>query len=82
MVRGPRCGTVRHQAAILLVSGPEVAIYPVTTGTAANALALSTLTPPYGAVYCHKTAHIAADKCGAPKIYTAGAANRRRQASS
>jgi threonine aldolase len=25
----------------------EVAIYPVTTGTAANALALSTLTPPY-----------------------------------
>ena len=27
-----------------------VAIYPVTTGTAANALALATLTPPYGAV--------------------------------
>jgi len=51
----------------------EVAIYPVTTGTAANALALSTLTPPYGAVYCHETAHIATDECGAPEFYTAGA---------
>jgi threonine aldolase len=51
----------------------EVTIYPVTTGTAANALALSTLTPPYGAVYCHETAHIATDECGAPEFYTAGA---------
>jgi threonine aldolase len=51
----------------------DVAIYPVTTGTAANALALATLTPPYGAVYCHATAHIATDECGAPEFYTAGA---------
>jgi threonine aldolase len=51
----------------------EVAIYPVTTGTAANALALSMLTPPYGAVYCHETAHIATDECGAPEFYTGGA---------
>jgi threonine aldolase len=51
----------------------DVAIYPVTTGTAANALALSTLTPPYGAIYCHETAHIATDECGAPEFYTAGA---------
>lgn len=51
----------------------EVTIYPVTTGTAANALALATLTPPYGAVYCHATAHIATDECGAPEFYTGGA---------
>ena len=51
----------------------NVAIYPITTGTAANALALATLTPPYGAVYCHETAHIATDECGAPEFYTAGA---------
>lgn len=51
----------------------EVAIYPVTTGTAANALALSMLAPPYGAIYCHETAHIATDECGAPEFYTAGA---------
>ena len=50
-----------------------VTIYPVTTGTAANALALSTITPPYGAIYCHEAAHIATDECGAPEFYTAGA---------
>ncbi len=50
-----------------------VAVYPVTTGTAANALALSVLTPPYGAVYGHVTAHINTDECGAPEFYTGGA---------
>ncbi len=50
-----------------------VAAYPVTTGTAANALALSVLTPPYGAVYCHETAHIVTDECGAPEFYAGGA---------
>ena len=51
----------------------DVAVYPVTTGTAANALALGCLTPPFGAVYCHETAHIVTDECGAPEFYTAGA---------
>jgi threonine aldolase len=51
----------------------EVWAFPVTTGTAANALALSTLTPPYGAVYCHPEAHIMVDECGAPELYTGGA---------
>lgn len=51
----------------------ELAIYPVTTGTAANALALSTLVPPFGAIYGHETAHIVTDECGAPEFYTGGA---------
>ena len=51
----------------------DVAIFPVTTGTAANALALATLTPPYGAVYCHETAHVMTDECGAPEFFTGGA---------
>lgn len=51
----------------------EVWAFPVTTGTAANALALSTLTPPYGAIYCHPEAHIMVDECGAPELYTGGA---------
>jgi len=51
----------------------EVWAFPVTTGTSANALALSTLTPPYGAVYCHPEAHIMVDECGAPELYTGGA---------
>lgn len=51
----------------------EVSVFPVATGTAANALALSALVPPYGSVYCHHDAHINTDECGAPEMFTAGA---------
>jgi threonine aldolase len=50
-----------------------VTVFPVATGTAANVLGLSLLTPPYGAVYCHRDAHIAVDECGAPEFYSGGA---------
>jgi threonine aldolase len=52
---------------------PEAAVYLVSTGTAANALALSVHCPPWGAVFCHTHAHIAEDECGAPEFYTGGA---------
>ncbi|HSY96663.1 MAG TPA: low specificity L-threonine aldolase [Steroidobacteraceae bacterium] len=55
------------------VFGTDVAIFPVTTGTAANALALAQITPPFGAVYCHQAAHIVTDECGAPEFFTGGA---------
>jgi threonine aldolase len=45
----------------------------VTTGTAANALALAALCPPYGGIVCHRDAHIQVDECGAPEFYTNGA---------
>lgn len=51
----------------------ELAIFPVATGTAANALALAVLVPPYGGVYCHEAAHVNTDECGAPEFYTGGA---------
>ncbi|TWS99611.1 low specificity L-threonine aldolase [Reyranella sp. CPCC 100927] len=51
----------------------DVAVFPVATGTAANAVALSVLTPPYGAVLCHPTAHINVSECGAPEFFTGGA---------
>lgn len=51
----------------------ELAIFPVATGTAANGLALASLAPPYGAVFCHETAHILLEECGAPEFYTGGA---------
>lgn len=53
--------------------GTEVRAFPIATGTAANALALATLTPPYGAVFAHHEAHIACDECGAPGFFTGGA---------
>jgi threonine aldolase len=51
----------------------ELAIHPVATGTAANALALAVLAPPYGGIYCHEIAHVNTDECGAPEFYTGGA---------
>ena len=51
----------------------EVIVYPIASGTAANALALSTMTPVFGNIYCHKLSHINIDECGAPEFYTGGA---------
>ncbi len=65
--------TQRLQTVASEVFATEVAIFPVTTGTAANALALSHIVPPYGAVYCHDAAHIVTDECGAPEFFTGGA---------
>lgn len=53
--------------------GTEVHAFAVATGTAANSLALATLAPPYGAIYCHTEAHIACDECGAPGFFSGGA---------
>jgi threonine aldolase len=51
----------------------ELVAFPVATGTAANALALSVLVPPYGGVLCAEDAHINTDECGAPEFFTGGA---------
>jgi threonine aldolase len=51
----------------------EVAVFPLATGTAANALALAAVTPPWGAVYCHEDSHVQTDECGAPEFYAGGA---------
>ena len=50
----------------------EVIVFPTASGTAANALALSSMTPSYGNIYCHKMSHINTDECGAPEFYTGG----------
>jgi threonine aldolase len=51
----------------------EVEALWVTTGTAANSLALAALCPPHGSILCHRDAHIQNDECGAPEFYTHGA---------
>ena len=53
--------------------GTDVRALWVTTGTAANCLALAALCPSYRAVLCHKDAHIENDEAGAPGFYTGGA---------
>jgi threonine aldolase len=53
--------------------GRDVTVLWIPSGTAANALALAALCPPYGGVICHRDSHIQNDECGAPEFYTHGA---------
>ena len=50
----------------------EAVVLPVSTGTVANSIALATVTPPWGSVFCHSGAHIYGDECGAPEFFGNG----------
>ena len=50
----------------------EAIVLPVSTGTVANSIALATVTPPWGSVFCHSGAHIQNDECGAPEFFGNG----------
>lgn len=50
----------------------DAMVIPVSTGTAANSIALATVTPPWGSVFCHSGAHILNDECGAPEFFGNG----------
>ena len=52
---------------------PEVCAFLVATGTAANALGLACLCPPWSTIYCHRHSHIEEDECGAPEFFSGGA---------
>jgi threonine aldolase len=65
--------TAKLQSVASQVFERQVAVFPVTSGTAANALALSQIVPTFGAIYCHEAAHIVTDESGAPGFFTGGA---------
>jgi threonine aldolase len=65
--------TARLDGAFSAFFGTEVRCFAVTTGTAANALSLATLSPPYGAIFAYRESHIAVDECGAPGFFSGGA---------
>jgi threonine aldolase len=74
----PSYGNDRETAAVearlrALFGWPEARVFLVASGTAANALALSVLCPPYGTVFCSEKAHVHEDECNAPEFYTGGA---------
>jgi len=50
----------------------DLVAYFVTSGTAANCLALSALGDPWGAVLCHHQAHLLRDESTAPEFLTNG----------
>lgn len=63
----------RLNGALADLFGTEVEALWVSTGTAANSLALAALCPPHGSIVCHRDAHIQNDECGAPEFFTHGA---------
>jgi threonine aldolase len=64
--------TARLNARLAQLFDHEVGVYLVATGTAANALALAQIAPPWGAVLCHEECHLAQDECGAPEFFGGG----------
>lgn len=52
---------------------PDAAVYLVATGTAANSLALATLSQPFETIFCAPEAHIHEDECNAPEFFSGGA---------
>ncbi len=56
-----------------IFEAPEAAVYLVGTGTAANALSLATICPPWSTIFCHEHSHVQEDECGAPEFFTGGA---------
>ncbi len=65
--------TARAAERISKVFEHEAEVFLVTTGTAANALALSAMVDPFGGVLAHEEAHVNTDECGAPELFTGGA---------
>jgi threonine aldolase len=64
--------TERAARRIAEVFERDVVVFLVPTGTAANALALAHVSPPWGAVLCHADSHIITDECGAPEFFGGG----------
>ena len=64
--------TKRVESRIAEIFEHECSVFLVTTGTAANALALAAMAPPYGAVLCHEESHAIDDECGAPEFFMGG----------
>lgn len=62
---------LKAELSVLLETG-DFEVWPVASGTAANALALSVFCPPTGSILCHEEAHIERDERGAPEFFTSG----------
>jgi len=64
--------SMRLDEAFSKLFGTPTRVLPLSTGTAANSIALASVTPPWGAVFAHRSAHIYNDECGAPEFFGHG----------
>ena len=51
---------------------PDLVMWPVITGTAANSLSLSALCPPWGSIICQQDSHVMGDEAAAPTVLGGG----------
>ena len=64
--------TERARAAFSALFERPCRVFFVSTGTAANALAIAQLCRSHHGVICHQAAHIETDECGAPGFFNGG----------
>jgi threonine aldolase len=64
--------TVAVERRVAEIFEHEAAVFLVPTGTAANALSLAHVSPPWGVVFCHAESHILTDECGAVEFFGGG----------
>lgn len=64
--------TARLRDRLGMIFDKEVEIFPIVTGTAGNALALSMVMRSFGRVLCHADSHIVTDECGAIEFISGG----------
>lgn len=67
------CISTRLDGVFSAFFGAPCRVFAVGSGTAANALGLAAMVPPWGAIVCHREAHIEVDECGAPEFFSGGA---------
>lgn len=64
--------TQQLQARFSALFEHSVQVFPIPTGTGANALALAAVGSPFGAVYCSPEAHINTSECNATSFFGSG----------
>jgi threonine aldolase len=70
---GGDAATVRVEHRFAEIFERDVRVFLVGTGGAANGLAISQLTPPWGMVIAHEASHIQVDECGGAEFFSHGA---------
>ncbi len=56
-----------------LFENDDLKAFNLISGTAANSLIIGTLSPTFGAIFCHQDSHVYGDECGANEFQTGGA---------
>jgi threonine aldolase len=64
--------TRRAEKMLQEVFDTDCAVHFVFNGTAANSLAIGSLSDTFHSVLCHETAHVESDECGAPAFFSHG----------